>query len=373
MAACKDGGAFILTYRNLYSFEEGRWQEHPGPGFSLAEEIICGEDGQVWAVGYDGAALFDGTGWIEHPVDQILSANPDSEHPEGIALSPDGSVWVALSKSLARYRNGTWTNFTDGQDWTKEYTFVDIAVDSQSQPWAATEHGLLTLQDGAWKPVLLSNSTRINTLVVDDQDRLWAGSNKNLWKYEKGQWKSFNIVRNGQSDQNVRAVALDTQGRVWIGTNWGLNVMDEKGRILTYHMHTSDLRDDQVEQVFVMGDGPPLPELAQEEPGGLKGRITLNGQPLVKARVEVCMVDLGMFFSGATPCTGKPGLQKTTTDENGEFRFEELPEGYYSVTFRTPDGKWKVYSGALAIGAKPVLVSSGGLRVLDELDIKQDE
>ena len=186
----------------------------------------------------------------------------------------------------------------------------------------------------------------------------------------KGQWKSYNLAQGGKSDEHVLAVAVDDQGRTWTGTYWGLNVIDEKGKITTYHMHTSELKDNRIDQVIVLGGGPPLPELADEPPGAIRGKFTMAGQPLVKARVEVCMSGLGIIFTGATPCTGKPMFKSTTTDGNGEFVLEDLPEGYYSVTVHKPDGNWTVYSCSLCVGSRSVLVNSGQTEVLDTLEIK---
>ena len=245
-----------------------------------------------------------------------------------------------------------------------------MVIDSNSKAWAAYQNGLLTQQGDGWKQISLSNLYKINTLAIDDQDRIWAGAAKNLWVYYKGMWMSHNMAQGGKSDENVMAVAVDDQGRVWAGTHWGLNVVDEAGKVTTYHMNTSELKDNRIDQVIVLGGGPPLPDLAEEPPGTIRGKFTAAGQPLGKARIEVCMSSLGLFFTGATPCTGEPGFKSTTTDENGEFLLEDLPEGYYSVTARKPDGHWTVYSCKLCVGSRSVLVSSGQTAVLDTLEIK---
>jgi hypothetical protein len=370
MTSCPDGTTMFYSYGGLLGFDGKRWTEYPTPEVGTPNAITCGPQGEIWVAGYSGVGRLDGETWKTYPVEQILDVPEAKEHPQGIAISPDGTVWLALTNSLARYLDGAWIVFRAGQGFNKEYNLVGVVVDSKSTPWAAHTNGLLTLQGEIWRPVNLSGSTRVNTLAVDGQDRIWVGANNNLWVYDKGQWKSYNLARDGKSDASVRALAIDDQGRTWAGTYWGLSVIDAKGKITTYHMHTSDLKDNRIDHVLVMGGGPPLPDLAQEPPGALRGKFTRATQPLVGAKVEVCMSGLALIYTGATPCTGEPGFKSTTTDQNGEFVLEGLPEGYYSVTVRKPDGKWTVYSCNLCVGSKSVLVTSGEIEVLDTLDLK---
>ena len=322
MGACPDGSALFLTSDGMLGFDGKQWKEYPTSDVSSPVEFACNASGDVWISGYSGVAHLDGEAWTEFPIEQILDTSEVTERPKGIALSQDGTLWLALDHSLARYQNETWTFYRKGQGFNQEFTFVDVVVDSNSKAWAAYQNGLLTQQGDGWKQINLSSAYNINTLAIDDQDRIWAGATKNLWVYNKGQWKSYNLAQGGKSDENVLAVAVDDQGRAWAGTHWGLNVVDEKGKITTYHMHTSELKDNRIDQVIVLGGGPPLPDLADEPPGAIRGKFTMAGQPLVKARVEVCMSGLGIIFTGATPCTGEPGFKSTTTDENGEFVLE---------------------------------------------------
>ena len=244
-----------------------------------------------------------------------------------------------------------------------------MAVDSQGVPWVAYSNGLLTLRNEAWKQLNLSSSYQVNTLEIDDQDRIWAGTSNNVWVYENGNWRSYIVERSGISSSDVQALALDDAGRIWAGTDLGLSVIDERGKVTTYHMHTSPLQDNTITKLLVLGGGPPLPELVEEAPGAIRGKFLIGGQPMAKAKVEACQVPMGTIFSGSTPCSGKPFAVNTTTDENGEFILENLPEGDYSVAVRTPDG-WKTYSCNMCFGAKSVPVRAGETVTLDTIDMK---
>ena len=150
---------------------------------ALPSSFACNASGDVWISGYSGVAHLDGEAWTEFPIEQILDTSEVTERPKGIALSQDGTLWLALDHSLARYQNETWTFYRKGQGFNQEFTFVDVVVDSNSKAWAAYQNGLLTQQGDGWKQINLSSAYNINTLAIDDQDRIWAGATKNLWVY----------------------------------------------------------------------------------------------------------------------------------------------------------------------------------------------
>jgi hypothetical protein len=157
-------------------------------------------------------------------------------------------------------------------------------------------------------------------------------------------------------------------------------VLDQTGWT-SYHMHTSALPDNDIDVVIVLGDGPPLAEPIEKEPGQLTGRVLENGVGVSQARVEVCVEYIGTMYFGSTPCSGQPLTANTTTDSDGYFAISDLPTGYYYVTLRTPKGEWKVLSSRAtiggvvlpSIGGTDVLVSPGQTTTLEDMEIGESE
>ena len=368
LAKCPDGSVLIGSAGKLLRYTNPGWEVLPSPVDGINGDLACGTSGEIWIAGYSGVEQLKNGNWVKYPREEILGSDTE-EYAQAVAISPDGSAWIAYTNSLAHYQDGAWTITKEGQGFNKEYYLQDVAVDSQGVPWVAYSNGLLTLRNEAWKQLNLSSSYQVNTLEIDDQDRIWAGTSNNVWVYENGNWRSYIVERSGISSSDVQALALDDAGRIWAGTDLGLSVIDERGKVTTYHMHTSPLQDNTITKLLVLGGGPPLPELVEEAPGAIRGKFLIGGQPMAKAKVEACQAPMGTIFSGSTPCSGKPFAVNTTTDENGEFILENLPEGDYSVAVRTPDG-WKTYSCNMCFGAKSVPVRAGETVTLDTIDMK---
>jgi len=141
----------------------------------------------------------------------------------------------------------------------------------------------------------------------------------------------------------------------------------------TYHMHNSELVDNEIYAIAVGGVGPPLPEWIDKPTGSLSGRIVNGEENVVNARVEACTEFIGMIFFGPTPCSDNPLHQETTTGEDGSFLFAELPVGRYSIAFQTPDGKWMYLTGSFGVGNKSVLVEPGKEIRMEVIDISKKE
>ena len=368
LAKCPDGSVLIGSAGKLLRYTNPGWEVLPSPVDGINGDLACGTSGEIWIAGYSGVEQLKNGNWVKYPREEILGSDTE-EYAQAVAISPDGSAWIAYTNSLAHYQDGAWTITKEGQGFNQEYYLQDVAVDSQGVPWVAYSNGLLTLRNEAWKQLNLSSSYQVNTLEIDDQDRIWAGTSNNVWVYENGNWRSYIVERSGISSSDVQALALDDAGRIWAGTDLGLSVIDERGKVTTYHMHTCPLQDNTITKLLVLGGGPPLPELVEEAPGAIRGKFLIGGQPMAKAKVEACQAPMGTIFSGSTPCSGKPFAVNTTTDENGEFILENLPEGDYSVAVRTPDG-WKTYSCNMCFGAKSVPVRAGETVTLDTIDMK---
>jgi hypothetical protein len=83
----------------------------PGEGRGLWEMAI-GPDGTAWAAGswgpeLDGIATFDGETWVP-TYDLPPGYNPFGDRHQ-VEIAPDGTMWAATEKGLARLDGETWT------------------------------------------------------------------------------------------------------------------------------------------------------------------------------------------------------------------------------------------------------------------------
>ena len=379
MEACPDGTALFFT-DSLYAFDGLEWHDYGRGDFYSVSDIDCSQGDEVWVAGYSGAARYDGTGWTDFPLEQILGTQDPQEYPTAVVADAQGGVWVALSNSLAHHDGSQWKLYREGQGLNEKYYFSDLALDSQLRPWALHSGGLVFLDNGTWRTLSFPLGVSVYDMAIDPNDAVWVGTRDGLRVYENGQWRSYDVSRGDKSAEAVNVLAHDGQGRVWLGTPWGVNVLDGT-QWTTYHMHTSDLPDNDVDMLIVLGDGPPLAGPLEKEPGQISGRVLENGVAVPGTTVEVCVEFLGIFFFGATPCADQPFQASTTTDDGGFFTIPNLPTGHYYVAVRSPNGEWRVLSSTTilgdvelpSIGGKDVPVSPGQTTTLEDIDIAESD
>lgn len=196
-----------------------------------------------------------------------------------------------------------------------------------------------------------------SSLTIDSAGKLWLGTtNSGASMYNGNTWSDFNRKLGSLPSDNVKDLAADSQGRVWIATTYGLLVFDG-ANWQTYRMENSELGDNEIKFMVVLKDGPTLPAGIVQQPGSLTGKLEkADKTPLAGMRVEICVESLGSKFSGATPCSEQPFSLSTQTDASGVFAFENVPAGYYVLVAETGDG-WAQLTTKFGIGSErsPIL------------------
>jgi len=70
----------------------------------------------------------------------------------------------------------------------------------------------------------------INAIAIDSQGNKWIGTNGGgLAKFNDVSWTVYNTSNSGLPHNWVRAIAIDSQGNKWIGTEGRLAVYREGG------------------------------------------------------------------------------------------------------------------------------------------------
>ena len=75
----------------------------------------------------------------------------------------------------------------------------------------------------------------------------WGGG---ISRYDGMQWKTF-TVKDGLVDNMTRALAVDSQGGLWIGTLTGINYFDGKNWITYTCKNTPSLANDAVYTIYI--------------------------------------------------------------------------------------------------------------------------
>jgi len=133
-------------------------------------------------------------------------------------------AWAALdpARSLAQFTEDTWT----AESGLPQSSVLALAQTQDGYLWIGTEVGLarfdgirLSVFDKENTPELQSDDVR--ALFVDRQNNLWIGTNGGgLTRYREGHFTTF-TSRNGLTNDSVTALSEDADGDLWIATEGG--------------------------------------------------------------------------------------------------------------------------------------------------------
>ncbi len=182
---------WIATNAGLF-LKPGR--DANGPPTQLTDPVLGGgefldlieaADHQIWALGRDVLAAFDGSTWHRVNLENALS----QELPGNIAFDKDGLLWVTETAGIARLRISGYK--------------VVHAEHFSTPPLA---------------------SGQVVSLQTDTRGWVWVGEDKGLNVFDGHHWRWFS-ENNGLiwNDCDGRALFTDRDGSAWIGTSAGVS------------------------------------------------------------------------------------------------------------------------------------------------------
>ncbi len=344
-----------LSTRN----NKGKWKtDRFKSGISSPSAIDCDAKGNIWLAHFDGVSRYDGKTWTTYPAAK-LGTGKSVKVIKDLAIAKDGKVWVVTANSVAMFDGSVWKVWEKGAGFDKELFFNRIALDATGSPWVAVSGGLYALEDGKWTEYENTDLFSPDGLAIDSKGNVYVGSYSNgLFVMGTKGWENYDRDNSDISSNHVREVSVDERGRVWVGTEYGLDVFDGN-TWKNYYMHTSDLVDNDISVLEVEGAGPDLPAVQEEKVGGLAGIITNGSKPVANVEVQVCVQYIGGSFRGETPCEDDPFNKLVKTGKDGKFEFKGLPVGQYGLVFKQPSGKWARLVSDIGIASDRITIKEG--------------
>ena len=371
LTVCTDNRILAAHGSGVDAFDGDEWLGYEsGWGSGSPTAVACDPQGGFWVTHFKGVTHFDGSDWITYPAAELATGESATELVEDVVIAPDGVVWVATAKSVAAFDGENWTLFQAGQGFDKLYYLDRLALDSQGLPWVSHSDGILSYDGETWKDHGKKEILTIQDVAIDAQDHAYIGTySQGVYSFVEGGWKVLDLKAETLASNRVNAIAFDANGRMWMGTEWGLVIMDGE-EAFVYRMDNAELPDHDVQALAVVQGGPVLPEPITKPAGSLSGRILdANRQPLVGAPVEICVEKMGSKFTGETPCSEQPFMRSVVTDEDGYFEFLDLPTGYYVITVYTGE-RWAQLTADVAVISERQLVAAGEKTDIGELFVK---
>jgi len=232
---------WVGTHNGLAVFDGKLWQtytsEDPGLPANILYAMAVDQQDRVWmdfegwSLTSSGIIVFDGKRVVTFTSEEIGKLDHTINV---IQVDQQDRVWIGT--------NGGGVYFYDGTNWNTAleeeapenttivgYTIEDLAIDQQGRVWIGTEW--LSMYDGkTWTTYNTQNSefsfTFIDGIAFDANNDVWvATSYGGLGKFDaNGNFTTYTSLNAGDMGYSTNAIAIDEQGRIWIGTDNGLYV-----------------------------------------------------------------------------------------------------------------------------------------------------
>jgi ligand-binding sensor domain-containing protein len=349
------GKLWYVSSGGIITYDGKNWKSMSLPkGVNILEAITIDQSGRVWVGHYEGVSVLEGEQWRTYSSD-TFGLGQYANLVKDIAVDNQNHIWVATSAGVAFLTGETWTPYDESKGLSDNSTEA-VLTDHEGNVWVAHSYGVDVFDGNNWvfygkaynKPaqIEMEQLNGATTLAVDGQGIVWVGTSyKGISYFDGSIWQTYDCREYFYGAQ-VNAITCDKQGRVWLGTNFGMTIFDGSAWS-SYTQNSSELLSNSVNVILVTGKGPiSLTTAPGLQSGSISGQIKSGDQPLAGAKVVVCW-DTEMFYSGDSPCLGDS--YSAMTDANGEFHIEGIPPYRYKLAVQKPDGKWKILLGYVYI------------------------
>ncbi|MCS6828099.1 MAG: hypothetical protein NZ553_15905 [Caldilinea sp.] len=232
VAVTEDGAVWLGGEGVLYRIEGDAWtvfnaEEAADAGFPL--RLIVGiaptADGHVWIGDVDGALCrFDPatTACVEaFRGEEGIAGAPLTQ----LTLDTEGRLYVTTAgDGFSVYDGADWRKFVKANEGIRGNAIRSAAVGPDGALWTVTDGGVQRVVAPNRPPEVLPDSgvASIRTLYAARNGALWvAGEGAGVWDGES--WTLL-TTEDGLLDGVVQAIAEDSRGRIWLGTDVGVSI-----------------------------------------------------------------------------------------------------------------------------------------------------
>jgi len=212
-------GRGLAQWRGYREWES--YSAASGLASDLVYEILPRADGSLWVA--TEAGLFRGErkqSGMEFRMVPGMGGFP----VHSLQMDPNGSLWAGTeTRGVARLTPATgkveWFGEAQGLTGKAAYT---LRFDRQHQLWAATEVGLFLSEAPYHRFSRIAElpSTRIWAVAEGTDGTLWAGGLGGLFELAGGHWTNLKQA-DGLSNQEVLSLGAGPDGVVWVGYRHG--------------------------------------------------------------------------------------------------------------------------------------------------------
>ncbi|MCX6274270.1 MAG: T9SS type A sorting domain-containing protein, partial [Bacteroidetes bacterium] len=223
------GNNWIGTNEGLVKYDGTNWFRYDTSNSGLTNTYVnavnVDADNSVWAGTNAGPFRFDGTTWTNF-------FNPAGSHIEKVFNTPDGDVWMTSpGYGLNRFdRVNNWTNYLPPGGGGCH----GGALDKNGNVWYAGNN-LYKWDGNAWTMYSTADGlpwNYVTALAVDTNGILWIGTQSGFCSYNGSTFNNFSVSNSGLTSNFISDIEVDAFNNKWIGTSAGISVYNENGVVM---------------------------------------------------------------------------------------------------------------------------------------------
>jgi ligand-binding sensor domain-containing protein/two-component sensor histidine kinase len=188
-----------------------------------ARAIAQDHNGYLWVATISGLSRFDGIDFTNYSTqDGLLNKKIAS-----LLVTNDGNLWIGTNRGISQFDGTTFTNFPFPKD--RDSRVGSMAEDNAGNIWCASNgDGLIRFNKNTHEfsfynrkyPDHGFTDDVVRYVYFDGNGKLWIGAFHGLRMYD-GE-KFHNNVIPGLDDVNISSISKDNTGRMWFGTSQGV-------------------------------------------------------------------------------------------------------------------------------------------------------
>ena len=207
----------------LFSIHSGSAQQYvflrhtPEDGLAQSQVRCMTQDasGHLWFGTLGGASRFDGVVFDNYALQEGL---PDAQ-VNALCAMPDGSLWMGAGGKLVHHEGGR-IQVVELPSSTSNARVNSLVIGPQGALVAGTAGGGVLLQDGeAFVPLPgfpADTADQVRTLLALPDDGLLIGGRNGLLHWQNGSCRP--VVLGDERPRSISSLALGSDGSWWIGT-----------------------------------------------------------------------------------------------------------------------------------------------------------
>jgi hypothetical protein len=329
------------------------------------EVVVTAPDGTLWTANDDHVGHYRDGRWIledlTHIKDFILE-------PNDIEFDGEGRVWLAMSEDILVREDGEWRLFDVSKIRGDLFHPKGIEFGADGALYIATSNALFKQTGDEWSKLVVGAESypMIIHFELGPNDEIYTADIYDIRVAPPG--GGYSATYTSQENRNfvgrIDAFAVDDSGRIWVGTEADLYVIERGGAAIHRYQQGSVRELSAIDGIVVEAGGPKLPPAPAVKVGEIRGRFKRNGVDLGGASVQVCTSPAMMFHE--SPCEDEPWSQLVTASPNGSFLFTDVPLGVYGFAVRDRGARrWTITMGGCCAAMKPGTTFDVGTTDLD--------